>query len=306
MTIGGLFYDYQINGSDDGVSDIRLGTLKYSELGNYDWHFSYTVRPKTYCCDSYWPLIKVKDGEVGDAEAGAAYDRLGDKHEYEADQEFSRLPNRNGHLINIDYEVDGGLRNDLYKGLTYLMWQGYGGDDYKIQRVLWSSWVWFKTKGYGVDYMGNNYVLENKGVKDEEAFETVQYYCGQDSYIPSPLEPKPHGTHVHYSYGGPSATGKEPGWVDAGTVDVDYSYLDTDGDGTVSGAEQIAPYGSLAKWRAAVIAGIVAEYGPYARSIEFATFEYQIASRDFAVASVQDDIHVYVDQVKKEWRLQLW
>ena len=48
------------------------------------------------------------------------------------------------------------------------MWQGYGGDDYKSQRVLWSSWVWFKTKGYGVDYMGNNYVLENKGVKDEK------------------------------------------------------------------------------------------------------------------------------------------
>ncbi len=284
--------------TDDGVSGIILGTLEYSKLGSYDWHYSYTVRPKTYCCDSYWPLIKVKDGEFGDPIAGAVYDSLGTEQAYDADQEYSRLPNRNGHLVNIEYVADGGMRNDLYKGLTYLKWQKYD-TDYRIQRVLWSSWVWDVSQGYGIDYMGdNNYVLENKGVHDETAFETVKYYCGRDSYVPRTLEPHSYDAHVQYSYGGPSAVGKDSGWVAAGSVDY-YDSTDTNGDGTVSIAEQLAPYGgSVSAWRAAVLAGLVAEYGPYSRSIQFATFEYQIASRNFAVASTADDIHVYVDQVK--------
>ena len=291
----GAYQKYTSDATDDGISGIILGTLKYSELGK-EWYYSYTLREATYCCDSYWPLIKVKDGEFGDG-VGSAYDYLGGEDDYWADVEFSRLPNRNGHLARIEYQPDpnGSYKNDLYKGITYLKWQGIASD-YNIQRILWSSWVWYSALGYGVDYMGNNYALENKGVNDEVAYENVQYYCGRDSYVPSNIEPTAYDAHVQYSYGGPSTVGKDSGWQAVGVVDY-YDSTDTNGDGIVSIEEQLAPYGgSVEAWRAAIIAGIEATYGPLSRTIQFATFEYQIIRRNFPVVCIADDIHAYVDQ----------
>lgn len=286
-------FSYSPSTSDDGVSGIVLGNLLYSAMDNYIWNYSYTVRPRTYCCDSYWPLIKVKDGEFGDG-VGSAYDYLGDKNAYEADLEFSRLPNRNGHLVYIEYKPDGGQRTDLYKGLAYLNWQGIQDDNY-IQRVLWSSWVWHVSQGYGVDYMGDNYVLENKGVRDEYAMETVKYYCGRDSYVPNNIEPHEYDAHIHYSYGGPSAIEKDEGWIEPGTVDY-HDSTDRNGDGVVSVAEQLNGR-SVEEWRRDVILGIEAAYGEFSRTMQFSTFEYQIIRRNFPVISTSDDIHVYVDQV---------
>ena len=287
-------FSYSPSTSNDGVSGIVMGNLLYSAMSAYKWNYSYTVRPATYCCDSYWPLIKVKDGEFGSGVL-ASYDYLGGRNDYEADVEFSRLPNRNGHLVYIEYNPDGGQRADLYKGLAYLGWQGITDDNY-IQRVLWSSWVWHSSQGYGVDYMGSNYVLENKGVKDEFKMEIIKYYCGRDSYVPSDITPRPYGADSYYSYGGPSVIGKDGEWIEPRSGSYHDSLDNSPRDGTVSVAEQLRGR-TVEEWRRDVIAGIEAAYGEFSRTIQFSTFEYQIIRRNFPVISTSDDIHVYVDQV---------
>ena len=297
---------YQSDVEDNGTSNIVLGTLEYSKLDKYDWHYPYTVRANTYCVDSYWPLIKVKDGEFGDPIVGSFYDILGTEDAYNADQEFSRLPNRNGHLVRIEYDTSGsytsngysnGYKDDLYKGLTYLKWQNIA-TDFNIQRVVWSSWVWYVSQGYGRDYMGSNYVLENKDIRDNEAFETVKYYCGRDSYVPSDITPSVYDADSYYNYGGPVRNGKDGDYVEPRSGHY-HDSQDRNGDGKVSVEEQLNGR-SVEEWRRDIIAGLEATYGPLSRTIQFATFEYQIIKRNFPVVSLQDDIHAYVDQVNDQ------
>lgn len=285
-----------------------LGSL--SEF-NYDWREPYLLSETmgiydsahiAFCCCKGWPLIKIADGDISND------DDLGTTHTYGVDGYHKRLANRNGHLAGIEYQFDFS-QSDVWRGIPYLEWQGFSSS-YMFQNIVWSEWQWesFLTNG--------NYPLEPEHEK------SVSYKC--DYSIDIPTEPTEFDAYKTYSatsalsYGDASknsaidqingflliGTGGSAG----GTV---HSKLDTNNDGIVSKEEQLAPYGgSVEKWRVAILASYTAQYGPYARAEQFATFQYQVlhlkgfegvikAQERQSEDETKNDLHVMVDQETK-------